>query len=472
MKLSKVALSVAVLVGVGVVGGSWYTGKQIESNYQQVVDYAQKQVKQLAQYGIEIEIKDVQVERHLFSSDFKYRFEGSFIDEKFELVGNDTIYHGPFPFNRVKQGNLMPLMASFESHLTSPEQLKAVFGEKMTHAVFDVSYSGAGKGELRINALDHSSENGRLVMSPITINYENDKAKNSKTTVVLDKLHLNGTNGAVFHLDGVNYAASLVDNQGYPYLGLGDGKITVKELKWQDEGASSTEGLKESEKGFSLQNIQGTWNNSLNGTRTLQSGQTEIGNMQFGRVSLGKSKIDVSLDLDAKLANDSMPYFSNTEQLETAEAGDAILRLLNQLPKFHINHLSFEREGGKIQGALHLNIGQVDFSQIQDMSGFVKALTKSDLSIEVSKGYLMDVSRQVAMYSDNLGEEEANIRAEQMAKEIFAGAMGSNFAVVENETIKLNLHVEDGKIMLNGKEMQENDLQMIMFMLMMGAASH
>lgn len=472
MKLSKVALSVAVLVGVGVVGGSWYTGKQIESNYQQVVDYAQKQVKQLAQYGIEIEIKDVQVERHLFSSDFKYRFEGSFIDEKFEVVGNDTIYHGPFPFNRVKQGNLMPLMASFESHLTSPEQLKAVFGEKMTHAVFDVSYSGAEKGELRINAVDHSSENGRLVMSPITINYENDKAKNGKTTVVLDKLHLNGTNGAVFHLDGVNYAASLVDDQGYPYLGLGDGKITVKELKWQDEGASSAEGLKESEKGFSLQNIQGTWNNSLNGTRTLQSGQTEIGNMQFGRVSLGKSKIDVSLDLDAKLANDSMPYFSNTEQLETAEAGDAILQLLNQSPKFHINHLSFEREGGKIQGALHLNIGQVDFSQIQDMSGFVKALTKSDLSIEVSKGYLMDVSRQVAMYSDNLGEEEANIRAEQMAKEIFAGAMGSNFAVVENETIKLNLHVEDGKIMLNGKEMQENDLQMIMFMLMMGAASH
>lgn len=471
MKLSKVALSVAVLVGVGVVGGSWYTGKQIESNYQQVVDYAQKQVKQLAQYGIEIEIKDVQVERHLFSSDFKYRFEGSFIDEKFELVGNDTIYHGPFPFNRVKQGNLMPLMASFESHLTSPEQLKAVFGEKMTHAVFDVSYSGAEKGELHINAVDHSSENGRLVMSPITVSYENDKTKNSKVTLVLDKLHVNSTNGAVFHLDGVNYAASLVDDQGYPYLGLGDGKITVKELKWQDDSALA-DGAKESEKGVMLQNIQAAWNNSLNGERTLQSGQTEIENMQFGGVSLGKSKIDLLLDLDAKLANEAMPYFSSPEQLETQEAGDVMLQLLNQSPKFHINHLSFEKDQGKMQGALHLNIGQVDFSQIHDMSGFVKALTKSDLNIEVTKSYLMNVSRQVAMLSDKLSEEEANIRAEQVAKEIFAGAMGSNFAVVENETIKLNLHIEDGKIMLNGKEMQGNELQMIMFMLMMGAASH
>lgn len=365
----------------------------------------------------------------------------------------------------------MPLMASFESHLTSPEQLKAVFGEKMTHAVFDVSYSGAGKGELRINAVDHSSENGRLVMSPITVSYENDKTKNSKVTLVLDKLHVNSTNGAVFHLDGVNYAASLVDNQGYPYLGLGDGKLTVEALKWQDDSALA-DGAKESEKGVMLQNIQAAWNNSLNGERTLQSGQTEIENMQFGGVSLGKSKIDLLLDLDAKLANEAMPYFSSPEQLETQEAGDVMLQLLNQSPKFHINHLSFEKDQGKMQGALHLNIGQVDFSQIHDMSGFVKALTKSDLNIEVTKSYLMNVSRQVAMLSDKLSEEEANIRAEQVAKEIFAGAMGSNFAVVENETIKLNLHIEDGKIMLNGKEMQGNELQMIMFMLMMGAASH
>lgn len=125
MKLTKITLALAGILGIAVVGGSWYTGQQAEQRYQQLVQQGNQSLKALKIYGIDAEIKDVKFERHFFSSDVKYTLEVGTVDERYQLQGDDKLFHGPLPLNRLSQVNLMPAMMSVESKLYLPEKIQA-----------------------------------------------------------------------------------------------------------------------------------------------------------------------------------------------------------------------------------------------------------------------------------------------------------------------------------------------------------
>lgn len=133
MKLSKITLSVVAVIGVVAVGGSWYTGKQVEEKYQELVTQANHQFEQLSgEFGANIAFKDVQIERHFFSSEAKYRLEVDLGDgEKLDFIGNDKIHHGPLPLNRLAKFNFLPVMMSTESKLQAPTQFKKFVGENI-----------------------------------------------------------------------------------------------------------------------------------------------------------------------------------------------------------------------------------------------------------------------------------------------------------------------------------------------------
>lgn len=124
MKLTKITLALAGILGIAVVGGSWYTGQQAEQRYQQLVQQGNQSLKSLKIYGIDAEIKDVKFERYFFSSDVKYTLEVGTVDERYQLQGDDKLFHGPLPLNRLSQVNLMPAMMSVESKLYLPEKFK------------------------------------------------------------------------------------------------------------------------------------------------------------------------------------------------------------------------------------------------------------------------------------------------------------------------------------------------------------
>lgn len=156
MKFSKIALSVAAIVSVIAVGGSWYTGKQAESRYQQLVELSNKQLKGLESHGIFAEIKDVKLERHFFSSDVAYRLEAKVDGEKFVVDGQDKFYHGPFPLNRLSQFKLFPVVASLQSKFTLPEQWQQKLQRtELGEGVADFAYSGVIDGVLHVPALSY-----------------------------------------------------------------------------------------------------------------------------------------------------------------------------------------------------------------------------------------------------------------------------------------------------------------------------
>lgn len=464
MKFSNIALSVVAVMGAVAVGGSWYTGKQAESYYHQMVEQANQQLKSLTQYGINAEIKDVKLERHFFSSAVTYQLEGTLAEQKFALSGNDTLYHGPFPLNRLAGFNLMPVLMSMENQLQTPEALKNVFGDILGHGVANVSYAGATDGEFHLNAAKHQDEKGKIETTPLTVQYVYDqKAKNGSLGLKLENAELAMQDGTVVKLNGVDYQGRFVDDQGYPYLGLGEGKVTLKSLQAQSANNS--------DEAISLQDMQFNWNNSLKGERTLQAGQTEIGTLKVGTLDLGKFKMALELDFDAKSANTVMPYLSDTEQLQQQEAGDAVLQLLSQQPKLNLTNLSLEKGNGKVATELALNLTKFDPSAIGGLNDVLGWLAQSRLSAQIDRAYLEEFGRQAGVAFDKLSVEDAQKKATSLADEFFASAKGTGIAHIDGDKISLELKVDNGKVILNGREVSEEEIQMATFILMMGLGS-
>lgn len=63
MKLSNIALSLVVVLGAVATGGSWYTGKQAEEKYSQLISQANQELKKLEVYGAKAQIKEVNFTR-------------------------------------------------------------------------------------------------------------------------------------------------------------------------------------------------------------------------------------------------------------------------------------------------------------------------------------------------------------------------------------------------------------------------
>lgn len=168
MKLTKITLALAGILGIAVVGGSWYTGQQAEQRYQQLVQQGNQSLKSLKIYGIDAEIKDVKFERYFFSSDVKYTLEVGTVDERYQLQGDDKLFHGPLPLNRLSQVNLMPAMMSVESKLYLPEKFK--LQTPFTEGQTDISYAGNLSGEFSLNAF--KGETWDLAKTQIEFEYD------------------------------------------------------------------------------------------------------------------------------------------------------------------------------------------------------------------------------------------------------------------------------------------------------------
>lgn len=460
MKLTKIAVSVVAVVAAVATGGSWYTGKQVEERYQQLITQANTQLKTAGvQYGIKAEIKDVELTRHFFSSDAKYRLEVDLGNgETLDFVGNDKIQHGPLPLNRLAKLNLSPVLMSMENNIQTPEQFKKMFGEKLGTGVANISYSGNTEGEFELSAAKFSDDNGTFEMTPIKLEYSYDQgAKNISGATQLESLKLKSAD-ADFHIQGLSYDFHGVNSEEYANLGLGKGNATVKAIEF-----TTQDGLSQ------IKDIVLKGENVLKGDRVVSSGTLDAASFNLEGVELGKWKLDLAYDFDAKLYDQVVPAFSDPNALDNEQTGEMVLALLSKSPKFHINNFSFEKDSGKFDLALLLNLVQFDPQNVGDLNAVIKALSQSKFTSNVSREYAEDIVRQVSM-KQGLSEEDAKAAAKQQTEAVFLNAE-SNGLKVENNMLKLELNVDNGKVIFNGRELSEDELQMALFMIMMGAGS-
>ena len=469
MKLSKIAISVAVVIGAVATGGSWYTGKQVEEKYSELVTLGNNTLKQLELYGVKAEIKDVKIERHFFSSDISYNLEAETGGETYVLKGSDKLYHGPLPINRLMKGNLVPAMVSSEGKISSPEQLKSYFTkpEVFTHQT-TMSYAGDVSGQFSTSGfkLDDAMWNVSDISGEFTLAKSGDYqlATHIPMLSFLDPITKVEYNGLRYDVKGKKIADT------YRYLTIGDYTMSADSFS-----ISSAEANKPSLV-FSKMTSKGKAkivNEDYDVSGDFDA-QVTVKN-QGEELDLGQLKADLLMKLEAKSFDELMAYGSTVQagleltDEQNAKAEEIGKTLLSKGPQLHIKDFSLSNSKGKNQLALLLNLKATDFSNMTDMTDILNIFNQSVFETTLNTSALEELIKQVVSINP-----EAKATAEQVAKaqieELVLQARSSALAIVDAENIKLKLEIDQGKVKLNGNNMPKEEVEGLLFVIMLGLA--
>ncbi|MDR6350591.1 uncharacterized protein YdgA (DUF945 family) [Pantoea sp. SORGH_AS 659] len=255
MKKTQVAVGVIVALGVIWTGAAWFTGKQLESHMDEMLQNANAQLNAYAPNSrLTLSYQDYQ--RGVFSSKTKLVVQASsqtndnpLLKPGQSIVLNETIDHGPFPFAQLKRGSLIPSMASVHTELENTDAVKKLFeltnGKSLVNADTRVGYSGATNTDLNLLAVDYNNPQtgDRLATNGGTLNISADSKG--------DKVSLDG--------DFSSIAVTSKNQVELPVL------FTLNGLKLSGDTHLSPEGVRVGDQSISLDKLDA----SINGQEGL-----------------------------------------------------------------------------------------------------------------------------------------------------------------------------------------------------------
>ncbi|MDG4952490.1 YdgA family protein [Actinobacillus equuli] len=469
MKKSTFAISVVAALSAITSGGAWYTGNQIEQRYPELLEQVNTGLKGLKAYNIHAEISDVKLTKGIFSSEVQYNVNVKTDNNSFTLNGNDTVYHGPLPLNRLMKGNLVPMLLSGETHISAVDnQLKSYFaGNDVLSATTDIHYSGNVAGNATLNPF--KSEN----IESSKIYFEGDYTGFGKQhlNVELLKIKNNGESKGAFELSGLHYDANYTQDKQYPELkGLGDYQAAIKKFTFINEKNESV----------NLNELASKGHSEIKNDRLVSSGDLTFNAdwaAEAKTADLGKVNADIRMDLDAKSFNE-LTLLSNKLESESPEIQNqlqaAVTALLTKAPKLKVNEISIQNAKGKNTFSLNLDLDKFDIAQVSQAKSIedtLKIFKPSNLEVNLNLAASEEMAKQwltIAPDANYVGTPEEN--AKLRIQELTNSAKYSGIATVDAENIKLALKIENGKVNLNGREVSESELQLALWAIMLGAS--
>ena len=474
MKLSTIAISVAVIIGGAAVGGSWYTGKQVEQRYNEIVEMGNHHLKQLAIYGVDAQIKNVKLERHFFSSDVSYQLEVKAEDDAFVFQGNDKLFHGPFPINRLTQGKLTPMLMSAESHISVPEQLKGYFARaELLNAVTHINYSGNASGQFTTSSF--KNDQAPWYVSEIAAEFDVEKSGKYDVALKVPSV-MSQDDETKVQLEGIEYQlkGELAKHSGYPNLTLGDYVFNLKSIH-----VTGSDPIQNPDNiVVSFKNLTSKGYAKIQEKRYISEGDGEMDVVMGSKetqTNFGKVKMDMLFTGDAssfdKLYAIYPDLFKNPDNPQVVvEMEKAVQAFLANGVTLNLKHLSLENSKGKSELGLNLNLTLPDFSQSKNLAEILNIFKQSQLTTSLNLASAQELMTQ--FYALN---QQTKANAEHLAKEnillLIDSAQQSGLAKVDAEKIQLKLEIDQGKVKLNGNEVPEEQVQTALFMIALSLGS-
>ncbi|QGM80485.1 YdgA family protein [Otariodibacter oris] len=463
MKISTIAISTIVVLGVAATGGSWYSGKQVEEHYQEWVNHGNVTLKKLEFYGIQAEIKGVNLTRHFFSSDATYTIEAKLADETYIFKGQDKLNHGPFPINRLLSGNLIPAMASTESHISVPVQLSQYFSkDELLSGTSTISYDGTISGSVSSQPFSLSDAEGEV--SEMNIDFTADKSGKTDLSFQLPSLKVDDEDKGFLEMQNLSYAINFKYNEGYNFLTTGDSLLKIDSFTMQNEPQDDNI--------IKLNKLQVSTITELNGDRYDDKNQieTDLIIAQDGKdQKLGHLKIDGSLQLDALSIEEYMSYFAQPDKIVSEEATNAAIKLFTKNPQLHIDEFSLENNSGKNNIALIMNLKDWDIDELQniDLSDLFNLLVESKLNINIDINSTKELISQL-MILDGVPESEVEDQAQSAIDNLLYQVNNSHYFMMDGNSVKMNAEIDQGRMILNGTPVSDEEVQGIILALIFG----
>ncbi|QLB12850.1 uncharacterized protein YdgA (DUF945 family) [Bisgaardia hudsonensis] len=472
MKLSTIAVSVAVILGASVVGGSWYTGKQIESQYQQWVDIGNTELKKLDIYGIQAEIKNIRVERHFFSSDVQYDLAVKGIEgnaEVYTFKGNDKVQHGPFPINRLTSLKFSPIMASVKNQIIAPEAFRSYLKQdELLSGNTDLSYSGDTNGQFVINTIESvgEKEDSSFKIDKINLNFDLNRLQEGKVEIITPKITIKDSD-ALVDFEGVKFTQDTKKNAKYTYLNEEDYRLEMDKLTFtyfEDAGTFVMNDLKYNSDQKFVENGKLAVTSDLLSKIALIQGDK--------KAELGKFKFDFDAELDALLTDQFVAFlyqnYKNMDKMPQKEVEEHYLKLLQSEPKFNFKEISLENSQGKTDLSLDIALNKFDPKMLNHLENIVsifnKLKVKAKLNIPFTKEFIAEVSK----FDPNVPQSP-----EEMVDElVILAKQQSPYLTVDDKNIGFNLETKDGDVFINEKLIPKKEVNAALMMILFSLAVH
>ena len=495
MKKSVVALGVIVALGAVGVGGAWFTGEKAQTEYLRQIELANKQALALGSSdSFKVVYKNKQFDRGLFTSQVEDELVISLPEEgeTFTIPFSTKLYHGPFPLDQLTKFNFMPVMFSAQGVIGKNETTQPLFdflkSDKPVQYQASTNYSLATKGKVELAAgemTDPHSPQNKISWSNINIGFDVDKDRAGKYDMTLDEVTADlgpssadgdsqdatAVKSVKTKMKGMKLDASFNPTKwAYIYTGKGSYSTESFEMTSMDYAGKTTSLI---EKG-----LKATSDISLNGDFVNLKSESAVDSFVLDGKELGKLTNNSELNhIEANAANalieavftvfksvrdDKNVNDEVVSEILSSWVEEHGMAIFNNQPQLKLNPVSISDNQGKV--SLDLNVALAKDPKFDLMKGnLYKQFTDFAVHIHVDKATAEKIMTQFAPEEDKALIKE---KIEEQAKQ----AAAQNIVVNNDKNVTLALVLEKGELKLNGQVIPEEQVQGVLFMLIMSAA--
>ena len=495
MKKSTVALGVIVALGVVGVGGAWFTGEKAQTEYLRQIELANQKLQSLGlSDSVNLVYKNKQFDRSFFTSQVEDEVVISLPKEGqvFTIPLSTKLYHGPFPLNQLEKFNFVPTMFSAQGVIGKNETTQPLFdflkSDKPVQYQASTSYSLATKGKVELAAgemTDPHSPQNKISWSNINIGFDIDKDRAGKYDMTLDEVTADlgpssadgdsqdatAVKSVKTKMKGMKLDASFNPTKwAYIYTGKGSYSTESFEMTSTDYAGKTTTLI---EKG-----LKATSDISLNGDFVNLKSESAVDSFVLDGKELGKLTNNSELNhIEANAVNalieavftvfksvrdDKNVNDEVVSEILSSWVEEHGMAIFNNQPQLKLNPVAISDNQGKV--SLDLNVALAKDPKFDLMKGSLyKQFTDFAVHIHVDKATAEKILTQLSPEEDKALIKE-NI--EEQAKQ----AATQNIVVNNDKNVTLALVLENGELKLNGQVIPEEQVQGVLFMLIMSAA--
>ena len=496
MKKSVVALGVIVALGAVGVGGAWFTGEKAQTEYLRQIELANKQAQALGlSDSFKVVYQNKQFERGFFTSQVEDEVVISLPKEGkvFTIPLSTKLYHGPFPLNQLEKFNFVPTMFSAQGVIGKNETTQPLFdllkSDKPVQYQATTGYNLSTKGKVELaggELTDPESPGTKVTWSNINMGFDVDKDLAGKYDMTLNEVSATVLPEVMEEQDGEDMPKSITMKMkgmkvegsynptkwAYIYTGKSTSLVDSFEM------ATLYHAGKEStvvQKGFKAKSDISLDGDFVSGKSENTVDSIAIDGKDFGKLTYNVELNHIEANAINALIEALFTVFESISDEENSSNEEMVSEILsswaenhgmaifNNQPQIKLNPMSISNSQGKV--SLDLNVALAKDPKFDLMAGSLyKQFTDFAVNIHVDKATAEKLMTQLDPEAD-----KALIKAqiEEQAKQ----AAAQNIVVNNDKNVTLNLVLEKGELKLNGQVIPEEQVQGVLFMLMMGAAA-
>ena len=495
MKKSTVALGVIVALGVVGVGGAWFTGEKAQTEYLRQIELANQKLQSLGlSDSVNLVYKNKQFDRSFFTSQVEDEVVISLPKEGqvFTIPLSTKLYHGPFPLNQLEKFNFVPTMFSAQGVIGKNETTQPLFdflkSDKPVQYQASTSYSLATKGKVELAAgemTDPHSPQNKISWSNINIGFDVDKDRAGKYDMTLDEVTADlgpssadgdsqdatAVKSVKMKMKGMKLDASFNPTKwAYIYTGKGSSSTESFEMTSTDYAGKTTSIIEKGLKATSDISLDSDFVNfkNENALDSVIIDGKDLGkltyNAEFNHIEANavNALIEAVFTVFKSVRDDKNVNDEVVSEILSSWVENHGMAIFNNQPQIKLNPVSISDNQGKV--SLDLNVALAKDPKFDLMKGSLyKQFTDFAVHIHVDKATVEKIMTQFAPEEDKALIKE---KIEEQAKQ----AAAQNIVVNNDKNVTLALVLENGELKLNGQVIPEEQVQGVLFMLIMSAA--